>query len=87
MTSYLINKNDLEKIVDYAKGKMFNLNLPLYVSGKEVGHGEIPSLAILEATLMFLNAKGLFAQLVEIDYTHDYDDNDTEELEERKPVK
>ena len=63
------------------------LSLPVYISEEEVQHGQVPSLAILEATLMFLNAKGLLAQQIEIDYTMDYMDNDSEELKEREPVK
>ena len=85
--TYKLDYKNLFDIVDLAKGKMMGLSLPVYISEQEVGHGQIPSLAILEATLMFLNAKGLLAQQIEIDYTMDYMDNDSEELKEREPVK
>ena len=85
--TYKLDYKNLFDIVDLAKGKMMGLSLPVYISEKEVQHGQVPSLAILEATLMFLNAKGLLAQQIEIDYTMDYMDNDSEELKEREPVK
>lgn len=84
MTSYLINDKELQMIVSNAKDQMFHLSFPLSVSGKEVDRGELPSLAMLESILMFLNSKGLLSKLVNIDYTSDYEDNDSIELGERK---
>lgn len=85
--TYKFDYKNLFSIVDLAKGKMMGLSLPVYISEQEVQHDQILSLAILEATLMFLNAKGLLVQQIEIDYTMDYMDNDSEELKEREPVK
>jgi len=84
--TYKIDKKDLRTVLGFAKDKMFYFNLPLYVSMEEVERGEIPSLAMLEAALMFLNSKGLLTKLVEIDYTQDHDDCDMPDLEPRKPV-
>jgi hypothetical protein len=85
--TYKIDKVDLQRIVSSAKDKFFYLSPPLFVSRVEVERGELPSLAMLESVLMFLNSKGLLTQLVNVDYTLDYEDNDMSELEERKPVK
>lgn len=83
--TYKINERDLNLIVSYAKDKMFYLNLPLWVSQKEVERGELPSLAILEGVLMFLNGKGLLTKLVEVDYTPiGIDDHDMPKLEGKK---
>jgi hypothetical protein len=85
--TYKIDKKDLQKIVSAAKDKFFYQNPPLFVSNVEVERGELPSLAILESLIMFLNSRELLTQFVEVDYTSTYDDNDSEELKERKPVK
>lgn len=86
--TYKIDDKDLFMIVSNAKDKFFNLNLPIWVSRSEVERGEIPSLAILESVLMFLNGKGLLTKMVEIDYTDtNFHDCDIPELEERKPTK
>ncbi len=84
--TYKIDDKDLFMIVSYSKDKMLHLNLPVFVNRKEVEHGSIPSLAILEGILMFLNSKKLLSQFVEVDYTFEYDDNDSTELEEKEPV-
>jgi len=81
--TYKIDSKDLFKIVSDAKDKMFYLNPPLFVSGKELEQGQIPTMAMLESVLMFLNSKGLLTKLVEMDYTFGHDDNDSEELVER----
>jgi hypothetical protein len=85
MTTYLINNKDLHKIVDGAKYEMSHFNLPLYVTNKEVERGEVPSLAIIESVVSFLNSKNLLTQLVKVDYTDPtvHHDNDFEELEEK----
>lgn len=67
--SYFINKNDLKIIVSDAKRNMSNFNLPLYVTNTEVDKGELPSIAILESALMFLNSKKLLTEQVSLDYT------------------
>ena len=85
--TYKIDKKDLFNIVSNAKDKYFHISTPTFVSYKEVDRGEMPQMAMLESALMFLNAKGLLKELVEIDYTQDYDDNDSLDLQERKPVK
>lgn len=89
MTSYLIDKKDLQHIVSCAKDKMFYLKMPINVSGVEVDRGEMPTIAILESVLMFLNSKKLLTNLVELDYTDPCADHDCDipDLEERKPVK
>lgn len=84
--TYMINDTDLNRIVSNAKQNMHHLNLPLFVNRIEVERGEIPSLAIIESVLMFLNGKGLLTQLVNVDYTTDFEDNDSMEIEEKKPV-
>lgn len=81
--TYKIDKKDLFMIVSLAKDKMFQLNPPLFVSNKEVDRGELPTVAILESLIGFLNGKKLLTELVELDYTYTYDDNDTEELEKK----
>jgi hypothetical protein len=80
-----IDKKDLHYIVSAAKDKMFHLNPPLFVSRVEVNRGELPTMAILESLLMFLNSKKLLTELVEVDYTDSgHDDNDSEELQPKK---
>jgi hypothetical protein len=79
--TYLINDRDLNSIVSNAKQNMFHLNLPLTVSKVDVERGEIPSLAILESVLMFLNGKGLLTQLVSVDYTDPCTDHDMDSME------
>lgn len=81
--TYKIDKKDLFILVSSAKDKMFQLNPPLFVSNQEVDRGELPTVAILEAVLGFLNGKKLLTELVELDYTFTYDDNDSLELEEK----
>lgn len=82
--TYKIDKKDLFMIVSLSKDKMFNLNPPLFVTHKEVERGELPTIAILETVLGFLNSKKLLTKLVELDYTHTYDDNDSEDLKENE---
>jgi len=79
-----IDKKDLRLILSYGKQYMNTLNLPLFVSREEVERGEIPTIAILEASIMYLNSKGLLKESVELDYTNDFDDNDSIELPERE---
>jgi hypothetical protein len=79
-----IDKKDLRLILSYGKQYMNTLNLPLFVSREEVERGEIPTIAILEASIMYLNSKGLLKESVELDYTNDYDDNDSIDLPERE---
>ena len=82
---YKISNKDLDLIVSYAKEKLFYLNLPISVSGKDVDRGELPSIAILEALLMFLNSKNLLSEFVDIDYTEiGIDDCDMPKLEGKK---
>jgi hypothetical protein len=78
---------DLFMVIDLAKQNMMNLSLPLFVSSKEVSHGEIPSLAVLEAVLTHLNSIGLLKEQVKLDYTHDYDEPDIGPLEPREQKK
>ena len=84
---YKIGNKDLNLIVSNAKQNMVSLNLPLCVSRVELEPGVVPSLAILESVLMFLNSRQLLVKLVEVDYTKEYDDNDSDELTEKEPVK
>ena len=79
-----IDKKDLRLILSYGKQYMNTLNLPLFVSREEVERGEIPTIAILEASIMYLNSKGLLKESVELDYINDYDDNDSIDLPERE---
>lgn len=79
--TYKIDEKDIKMLVSTAKDKYFYLNPPLFVNFKELERGELPSIAMLEAAIMFLNSKGLLTKLVEIDYTMEYMDNDSVELE------
>ena len=81
--TYKIDIKDLNLMVSYSKDKMFYLNPPLFVSRVELERGYLPTVANLEAILMFLNSKGLLVKEVCVDYTTDHDDNDMTELEER----
>jgi len=69
MTTYLITKSDLFKIVSDAKVKMSNISLPLYLSDQEVEQRELASVAILESVVMFLNSKGFLNQQLGLDVT------------------
>jgi hypothetical protein len=51
--TYKIDKKDLDSIISNAKSNMSRLNLPIYVSRKEVGNHHLPSMAILESVLTF----------------------------------
>ena len=75
---YLISKKDLGFIISNAKTKMVSFNLPLHVSGFEIDKPELPSLAILESVLMFLNMKGLLVTQVSLEYTDPTCDHDPE---------
>jgi hypothetical protein len=78
MTTYLITKNDLERIVSNAKVNMTRLNLPLYMSHKEVEQGELVTVAILQAAIMFFNNNKCFGSEVEMDFTDPACDHDNE---------
>jgi hypothetical protein len=73
---------DLDLLVSTSKDKLFYLNPPLFVGGKEVEKGYLASIANFEALLNFLNSKGLLKEEVCFDFTHDYDDNDSGRLDE-----
>lgn len=81
--TYKIDIKDLNTIISYSKDKMFYLNPPLFVSRVELDRGHLPTVANLEAILMFLNSKGLLTKEISLEYTNDYDDNDMTELEPR----
>jgi hypothetical protein len=78
-----LTMKDLDLLVSFSKDKMFYLNPPLFIGGKEVERGYLASIANFEALLMFLNSKGLLKEEVGFDFTHNYEDNDSTELEER----
>jgi hypothetical protein len=83
--TYKITNRELNAIISRAKDNMFGFNTPLFVSGSELEKGQMPTLAMLESTLTFLNSKGLFNESVQIDYTDIIlDDCDMPDLEERK---
>ena len=69
MTKHLISRSDLHKIVSDAKRNMANISLPLYVSEKQVEQECIPTVAIMESVLMYLNSKNLLTSQVNLDYT------------------
>lgn len=81
--THKIDLKNLHLLVSNSKNKMFSMNTPLFIGGKEVERGYLASLANFEALLMFLNSKGLLKEFVEFDYTNDFDDNDSEKLEEK----
>lgn len=85
MNSHLINYSDLFNIISNAKTNMSRMSLPLHVSLKEIGQRELPTVAITEAVLMYLNSKGLLVKNVKIDYNVIYDDNDMPDLEPSEP--
>ncbi len=82
--THLISKKDLNYIISCSKDKMQQLNLPLFVSNSEIDHSHLPTMANLEATLMYLNSKNLLTTTVGIDYTSEYGDNDMPDLVERE---
>ena len=69
MTPYLIDANDLHKIISDSKQQMQRLSLPLFITGKEIEMCEVVNLARFESILMFLNSKGLLTRQVNFDYT------------------
>ena len=78
---------DLFNIMDLAKQNMMNLNLPLFVSSKEIYHREVPTMAVLEAVLTYLSSMGLLKEQVDLDYTYDYDEPDIGPLEPKEQKK
>lgn len=81
MDTKLISYKDLMFIISKAKEYMPNVSLPKYVTGKEIHMTEVPSLAILEITLMFLNSQNILNKFVKVDYTDPCADHDPEPLE------
>lgn len=69
MIKELITYKDFLKIVSQAKLNMFNLNLPLHISKKQLEPRDIASVATLDAILMHLNGRNLLTNPVSIDYT------------------
>lgn len=82
--TYKIDLKDLHLLVSASKDRYFRLSTPLFIGGKEVERGYLASIANFEAFLMYLNSKGLLTEFVEFDYNKVFDDNDSEDLEERK---
>jgi hypothetical protein len=82
--TYKIDKKDLDSIISNAKSNMSRLNLPIYVSRKEVGNHHLPSMAILESVLTFLNGKSLLAGMVKVNYTDPTAEHDNEAGEMEK---
>jgi hypothetical protein len=82
--TYRIDDKDLNFIISRSKDNYSSLSLPLFVNRVEIGNNHLPSIAILESTLSFLNSKGLLTKLVTVDYTKEYLDNDTADLEDKK---
>lgn len=88
MTKHLVTRADLFKIVSNAKQNMANISLPLYVSEKQVEQECIPTVAIMESVLMYLNSKNLLTNQVNLDYTDSSCFHDNElPLEEKKGTK
>ena len=69
MNPYLINKAELFRIISDAKQHMATKALPISVSGKVVDQSELPTIAIIESVLTFLNSKKLLTNQVDLDYT------------------
>lgn len=84
MTCYKIDEKDLNYIISRSKDNFSSLSLPLSVNRVEMGNNHLPSIAMLESTLSFLSGKGLLTTMVSINYTREYGDNDTADLEDKK---
>lgn len=81
--TYKIDYKSFDSISGRAKDNMSRLNLPIHITQNKIENKQIPTLAILEATLTFLHSKGLLTETVEIDYTQLIDDCDMPELTEK----
>jgi hypothetical protein len=71
-----ISRKDLFLLVSNAKTKYNQLPNNPYVSGKEVEQGELPTVAVIEAFIMYLNQNGLLNKSVGFDFTDPADQYD-----------
>lgn len=69
MSEHLILKQELFFIISDAKRNMANLRSPMEISGKELDPGDLPTIAIIEAFISYLNRNKLLVNLTKLDYT------------------
>jgi hypothetical protein len=77
-----ISYDDLARLVSMAKNNMFNLSFPIFISGSELEKGQLPTLAMLEATITLMNSKGFLKEPVEVEYTSEIEECDLPVLED-----
>lgn len=74
---HMLTKDDLNYLVSVAKSNFVQQSGSLNISSKAVEKGELPSLAMIEAVISYLNKNALLKKLVKVDYTNTvYDSND-----------
>jgi hypothetical protein len=81
---FVINYKDFYGIVGVAKDNMAKINLPIHISKNKMKDGEIPSIAIAESLISYLNNKGLLKELVKLDYTVETDEREIPDLEDEE---
>jgi hypothetical protein len=75
--NHMVTKNDLFGIQSEAKKEYSQLTLPMFVTGRSVDSSELPSIAMIEAVVSYLNKNHLLKRLPKIDYTDASGEYDT----------
>jgi hypothetical protein len=76
---HMVNYGDLQEIISQSKRAYGNITLPAHITGKRVDTSQLPTLAMLEAFVGYLNKNHLLKKLTKLDYTDssgEYDEID-----------
>ena len=68
---HVVNRFDLNNIVNQSKTEYSNFALPLNITKKKIESHELVNVAIVEAVFLFLGQHDLLRKTVRLDYTSD----------------
>jgi len=66
---HVVNNYDLFSIISGAKTAYSRLNLPIKITKKQVDSSDVPSVAMVESVISYMNKNNLLKKLVKFDYT------------------
>lgn len=63
-----LSKKDLAQIIEAAKDKYSTMAIPYYLNGEAIEGHQCTNLAVVIATIGFLNSKGLLSEQIKTDF-------------------
>jgi len=66
---HIVNRMDMLQMVSRSKSIFSTQTVPMFISHKKVDTSELVAVAVIEATLGYLNNKGLLNKSIKLEYT------------------